>query len=43
MSDKTKPAVTFDTYPISVAIWENAPGKGPFTRCFCGSACSARS
>lgn len=29
MSDKAKPVITFDTYPISVAVWENAPGKGP--------------
>ncbi len=29
MSAKAKPAKTFDIYPISVAVWENAPGKGP--------------
>jgi len=29
MSHKSKPVITFDTYPISVAVWENAPGKGP--------------
>jgi hypothetical protein len=29
MSSKTKPIITFDTYPISVAVWENSPGKGP--------------
>ena len=29
MSSKAKPVITFDTYPISVAVWENAPGKGP--------------
>ncbi|MGH7170119.1 MAG: hypothetical protein ACRELG_07575 [Gemmataceae bacterium] len=29
MSHKPKPVITFDTYPISVAVWENAPGKGP--------------
>jgi hypothetical protein len=29
MSAKAKPVITFDTYPINVAVWENAPGKGP--------------
>lgn len=29
MSSKAKPIITFDTYPIRVAVWENTPGKGP--------------
>jgi hypothetical protein len=29
MSSKPRPVKTFDTCPIGVAVWENAPGKGP--------------
>jgi hypothetical protein len=29
MSSNAKPVVTFDTCPVSVTIWENAPGTGP--------------